>query len=60
MIPFNIRVYIFSQAYHKHLSQKSGTTDNDEKLLPIEALGKIMAAHGQEFGPESAYGACSF
>ena len=36
--------------------KKKDVGDGDESLLPIELLGRVMIAHGQEFGPDSAYG----
>jgi len=36
--------------------KKKETGDGEEKLLPIESLGRVMVAHGEEFGPDSAYG----
>jgi hypothetical protein len=40
--------------------KKKETGDGEEKLLPIESLGRVMAAHGDEFGPDSAYGNWSY
>jgi hypothetical protein len=50
------RVYEHSQAYYRYLVKKKETGDGEEKLLPIEMLGRVMVAHGEEFGSDSAYG----
>ncbi|PVG00117.1 BAR-domain-containing protein [Serendipita vermifera] len=49
-------VYDSSQSYYRYLTKKKEGVDNEQKLLPIETLGRIMVTHGEEFGTESAYG----
>jgi len=36
--------------------KKKETGDGEQMLLPIEMLGRVMVAHGEEFGSDSAYG----
>jgi hypothetical protein len=50
------RVYEHSRTYYRYLMKKKESGDGEEKLLPIEALGRVMVAHGEEFGSDSAYG----
>lgn len=50
------QVYEHSRTYYRYLMKKKDIGDGDESLLPIELLGRVMVAHGQEFGSDSAYG----
>ena len=54
-------LYLASQSYHHALSKKkeqSEALEESEKLLPIDTLGIVMIVHGEEFGEDSAFGAC--
>jgi hypothetical protein len=42
------------------MKKKDSGDGGEEKLLPIESLGRVMVAHGEEFGPDSAYGGCPY
>jgi hypothetical protein len=54
------RLTIASRDYHYSLVRKkeSLAAGETEKLLPLDAQGITMIRHGEEFGDESAYGAC--
>ncbi|GJJ14079.1 hypothetical protein Clacol_008336 [Clathrus columnatus] len=46
--------------YHGYLHKKKEYANVEEgvKMLPIDALGVVMVAHGEEFGNDSAFGQC--
>ncbi|KAJ7485736.1 hypothetical protein FB451DRAFT_1083236 [Mycena latifolia] len=52
------RLFLASEAYHRNLAKKkdAGALDDAEKLLPVDTLGIVMIIHGEEFGPDSAFG----
>lgn len=53
-----IRLHSASHEYHGYLHKKKEYTSVEEgvKMLPIDALGAVMMAHGEEFGHDSAFG----
>jgi hypothetical protein len=62
---FSFSLNLASRSYHHALSKQKESDVLDDsrvhgKLLPIDALGMIMIAHGEEFGEDSAFGACLF
>ena len=52
------RLHITSEDYKHALSKKrdSEALPQEDKLLPVDALGVVMIQHGEEFGDESAFG----
>ncbi|KAI0070675.1 BAR-domain-containing protein [Panus rudis PR-1116 ss-1] len=52
------RLHIASEDYKHALSKKkqSEALPDEDKLLPIDALGLVMIQHGEQFGDESAFG----
>jgi hypothetical protein len=43
--------------YVKSLSKRTEVEDK-EKILPVGYLGQVMAAHGEDFEPDSEFGNC--
>ena len=60
MICAHRRLQAASEAYFHVLSKKkeSPSSGEAEKLMPIDALGIVMVTHGEEYGDDSAFGAC--
>lgn len=58
LIQRNCRLHVASVGFHHRLSKKKHceAIDDDEKYLPIDALGIVMMQHGEEFGNDSAFG----
>jgi hypothetical protein len=54
------RLTIASRDFHYSLVRKkeSLAAGEHEKLIPLDAQGITMIRHGEEFGDDSAYGAC--
>ena len=52
------RLHVASQSFHRQLSKKKvcEAIGDNEKLLPVDALGVVMIQHGEEFGDDSAFG----
>lgn len=55
------RLHLASGVLHGRLYKKKTceAIEDNEKLLPIDGLGVVMIRHGEEFGDDSAFGACS-
>jgi len=53
------RLIHVSEAYHHGLSKKKhcDLLDGAEKMLPVDTLGIVMIAHGEEFREDSTFGA---
>ncbi|KAH7906936.1 BAR-domain-containing protein [Hygrophoropsis aurantiaca] len=53
-----IQLQAASEAYQHALSKKkeSSAVQENEKLMPLDALGIVMIMHGEEFGDDSAFG----
>lgn len=49
-------IYENSRSYYNYLTKKREVNDPDQKLSAMEAMGRVMVSHGEEFGPDSAYG----
>lgn len=56
---FLSRLIVVSEGYHHALSKKKpcDVLDGAEKMLPVDALGLVMIAHGEEFREDSIFGA---
>ena len=53
------KLYRSTSLYVKWLSQKGDACGSDkEKGTPTSCLGRVMTAHGNEFGPDSEFGSC--
>jgi hypothetical protein len=54
-----LRLSIAAKDLHHELTRKkdSAAVPAPGKLAPLDALGLAMLAHGDEFGPDSAFGA---
>ena len=52
------RLYNACGEYHGYLQKKKEYSSVEEgvKMLPVDALGAVMMSHGEEFGPDSAFG----
>lgn len=44
--------------YVKSVSKRCETSEDKEKGLPIGYMGRTMAAHGEDFEPDSEFGNC--
>ena len=44
--------------YVKSLSKRTESSDDRDKSLPGGYLGSVMVAHGEDFDPDSEFGAC--
>lgn len=44
--------------YVKSVSKRCETSEDKEKGLPIAYMGRTMAAHGEDFEPDSEFGNC--
>ncbi|KAF8555166.1 BAR-domain-containing protein [Imleria badia] len=55
-----LRLQAASEDYHHVLSKKkeSPSSGEAEKLMPLDALGIVMVTHGEDYGDDSAFGAC--
>ena len=58
MLDGDFRMHDASETYHHILTKKveAGETEESAKILPIESLAMVMISHGDEFGPDSAFG----
>ncbi|KAH0834161.1 hypothetical protein J3R83DRAFT_11467 [Lanmaoa asiatica] len=56
----SVRLQAASEDYHHVLSKKkeSLSSGEAEKLMPLDSLGIVMVTHGEEYGDDSAFGAC--
>lgn len=52
------RLHVASHDFHHRLTKKTpcDAIEDNEKYLPVDALGIVMLQHGEEFGSDSAFG----
>lgn len=52
------RLHRSMSTYVKWLNARNQGQDDKEKGLPTQFLGRIMTGHGDDFEPDSEFGAC--